>query len=77
MPALESRSTAWMIWLVLRPKMERSPPDSDQWPPAWADSLMRMPRMGLAFRALERSRMSGSSSGISTTRMQVKPILVA
>ena len=39
--------------------MERSPPDSDQWPPAWAESLMRMPRMGLAvklFGALDDQR---------------------
>ena len=49
-----------------------SPPDSVQWPPALAASLIRIPIFGSIPNARERSSIISASPGISITKKSLK-----
>ena len=75
MPSRLSTSTTSMIWVVVRPKMLRSPPLSVHIPSALEASFTRTPMRGETPRARERSMIWWTSPGLSITMTTCSPIL--
>ena len=75
MPSRLSTSTASRIWVVVRPKMLRSPPLSVHMPSALEASFTRTPMRGETPRARERSMIWWTSPGRSMTMMTCSPSL--
>lgn len=61
-------STTSTIWAGDRPKVERSPPESVQWPPALTASLARTRCWGRTPSTLARSSSTSSSPAFSSTK---------
>jgi hypothetical protein len=76
MPSFSSSSTICTISRVVRPNLERSPPDSCQRPAPLPESLLRRPILGRMSSVLATRRIVSTSLYFSTTMIGVMPSLV-